>query len=250
MTLSEVNCGQLSVEVDPVGYTGSNHGSYCSYCCGAGLISCQRIFYNVYLRAENITGGISLPTSGNFNLLYTDIYITLKLNRGSNAVASYIDSTQTENCLASYFSTLPDGSFETKVEEDEVTLHIYPDAGDATPTIPFSNFLSNGALFGIVVEGFPGESLGISCIEFTYISAEECEDDDCTGVNNANFPAPGTANNKISISLGDIDCDQEEYIDLPILITPNSTEHDWLFRFCGRGQQRCPGRLFCCTRIY
>jgi len=223
MTLSSVNCGQLSVEVDPVAYTGSNHGSNCSYCCGAGTISCQKMTYNVYLRAANISGGISLPTSGNFGLVYSEIYITLKLSRDTNAVASYIDTAQTENCLASYLSTIPDGSYEINAGEDEVTLHISADAGDATPTIPFLNFLSNGLLFGIVVDAFPGEGLGISCVEFSYVSAEECEDSTCTGVNNTPFPAPSNANNKVSISLGDIDCDQEEYIDLPILITSTIT---------------------------
>ena len=215
-----VNCGQLSVEVEANGYTGSNHGSNCSYCCNSGTYSCQRMMYNVFLRASNIQGGIQLPTSGNFNLAYSELYITLKLSRGANAMASYINETQTESCLASFLGNNAAVIFTAHPMEDEVTLKITSATG-TPPNIPFMNFESNGPLFGIVVDAFPGESIGISCVTFTYVSNEDCDDQTCTGVQNANFPTPSSANANISISLGDIDCGQEEYIDLPVLVTSN-----------------------------
>ncbi|HLP96259.1 MAG TPA: cohesin domain-containing protein [Saprospiraceae bacterium] len=224
------NCGQLSVEVDANGYTGSNHGSNCSYWCNSGTYSCQRMMYNVYLKAANIQGGIQLPSSGSFNLAYSELSITLKLNRGANAMASYINEAQTEACLASFLGNNAAVTFTAHPMEDEVTLMISSATG-APPYIPFLNLQSNGPLFGIVVEAFPGESIGISCVTFTYVSNETCNNQTCTGVQNANFPTPSGSNPFITVNFGDIDCSQEEYIDLPVLVTSSIQDPIGFFDF-------------------
>jgi Cohesin domain len=213
-----VNCGQLAVEIVPRAYTGSNDGATCSYCC-SGPINCERIEYEVFLRANDTHDSIDLPNSGNFSLAYSELYFSLKMTRGSNSVVSGINAAATESCLASYLSSIPNGSYETHVNEDEVTLHISAAAGDATPNIPFQSFLSNGHLFSIIVDAFPGDSLGISCNDFNYSSAEDGCSGSCSGVSKAIFPMPGVANSAFSLSLGSMNCDPEEYVDLPVTVS-------------------------------
>ncbi|MDO8368350.1 MAG: cohesin domain-containing protein [Saprospiraceae bacterium] len=213
-----VNCGQLTVVITPRPYTGSNDGAACTYCC-SGPINCERIEYEVFLRANDAQDSIDLPNNGNFNLAYSELYISLKLTRGSNSVASAINLAGTENCLASYLSSIPDGSYETKLDEDEVTLHISAAAGDTTPNIPFQAFLSNGHLFSIIVDAFPGDSLGISCNDFTYYSAEDSCSGNCSDVSKTIYPMPSVANTAFSISLGNMNCQPEEYVDLPVTVS-------------------------------
>jgi hypothetical protein len=137
-----VNCGQLALEIVPQAYNGSNDGSNCypANCC-AGNITCDRIEYEVFLRANDTSpGSIDLPNSGNFYLSYSELYVSLNLLRGINSVISTIDPGGTEYCLSSDLASIPDGSFETDVDEDEVTLHISSNAGDTTPLIQFQNF--------------------------------------------------------------------------------------------------------------
>ncbi len=219
-----VNCGQLTLEVVPKPYTGSNDGASCNYCC-IGQTSCERIEYQVFLRAKDTpSGSLNLPNFGNFDISYTELLITLNLSRGTNSVASSINEAFTEACLASYLSSIPTSTYSADVDEDEVSLQISITQG----LIPFQDLtnnsscdaLSDGYLFSIIVDAFPGESLGISCKEFTYLSAQPggCAGT-CSGIGNTPFPMPGQVNSAISISLGAINCNDEEYIDLPVTVS-------------------------------
>lgn len=215
------NCDQLKVVIVPKPYTGANDQATCAGCC-TDKISCERIEYDVFLQAS--IGG-NLPSSGNFSLAYEELYIVLKLNR-VDAIASSINADATEYCLASYFTSpvpIPDGSYEVKSDEDEVTFHISSDAGDATPFIPFTNFMSSSYLFSIVVDAFPGETFGISCVDFTYVSAADCENQTCTASTLITFPSPNTVNTGLALMLGNIDCNPEEYVDLPVLVSSSLT---------------------------
>ncbi len=211
-----VNCNQLKVVIVPKPYTGTNDQADCTGCC-INKYSCRRIEYDVFLQAVQ---GPNLPVNGNFNLLYTDLYIVLNLNR-FGAQASSINQAATESCLASYLTyptPIPTGSLKVKSDEDEVTLLISSALG-ATPLIPFTNFMSSSYLFSIVIDAFPGEAFGISCADFTYVSAADCKNQTCTATAVATFPSPITVNADLTLSLGDINCGPEEYIDLPILIS-------------------------------
>ncbi len=211
-----VNCNQLKVVIVPKPYTGTNDQANCTGCCN-NKYSCKQIEYDVFLQA---VPGPNLPTQGNFILSYTELYIVLNLNR-FGAQASSINEAATESCLATYLTypvPISDASFEANSGSDEVTLHI-TDELDATPFIPFTNFMSSSYLFSIVVDAFPGETFGIGCADFTYASAANCENQTCTPTPLASFPLPSTVNTDLTLSLGNINCNPEEYIDLPILVS-------------------------------
>ena len=216
--LRAVNCDQLKVVIVPKTFDGGNDQASCADCCYPEY-SCERMEYLVYLEA---VPGVNLPGNGNFNLNYEELYIVLKLDR-VNAVVSSINEAYTEACLGAdliYPDTIPDASFETKAAEDEVTLHISSALGDATPPIPFSSFVSSNYLFSISVDAFPGEEFGVGCADFTYISGNDtCTNQTCIGGDPEVFPLPNATNTLLTISLDDINCDPEEYIDLPILVS-------------------------------
>ncbi len=218
LPLRAVHCDQLQVVIVPKTFDGDNDQDACTDCCSPEY-SCERMEYLVYLEA---TPGINLPGNGNFNLNYKELYIVLKLDR-VNATVSSINETYTESCLGedlTYPDTIPDGSFKTKSVEDEVTLHISSAAGDPTPAIPFTGFTSNNYLFSVSIDAFPGEEFGIGCADFTYISGNDtCTNQTCTGEDPKVFPLPSSTNTHITLTLDDINCNPEEYVDLPILIS-------------------------------
>ncbi len=224
----EVNCGQLIVEIVPVPYAGDINSTPCTTCC-AGAIQCERTEYEVWLRAVNVLDN-PLPPGGNFTLSYSELYITLHLDRDNNAVISTINESQTEGCLASYLSGFAD-DYQANSSENEVTLRLSSLTGEMVPGIPFVNGRSNGRLFSIIVDGFPGEKFGIACTEFTYVSGQDCPNQSCSGSAPAEFLAPNAANTALTLSLGDIDCDLEDYIDLPVTVTSSLTSIISLFDF-------------------
>jgi len=174
--------------------------------------------YLVYLQA---VPGTNLPMNGNFFLSYDELYIVLKLDR-VNATISSINEADTEACLGEDFAypdTIPDGNFKANAFEDEVTLRISSAEGDP-PLIQFSNFESAHYLFSISVDAFPGEEFGISCADFTYESGSNtCTDQTCIGGDPEEFPIPSTTNTSLTLSLDDINCGPEAYVDLPILVS-------------------------------
>jgi hypothetical protein len=170
--------------------------------------------YEVWLRAIDVLGN-PLPPGGNFSLSYSELYITLHLDRDNNAVVSAINESLTKSCLADYLSGAAD-DFQANASEDEVTLRLSSLTGEMVPGIPFENYYSDGPLFSIIVDGFPGEKFGIACTEFTYVSGQDCPNQNCSGAAPAEFPAPDVAHTALTLSLGEINCQPEDYIDLPV----------------------------------
>jgi hypothetical protein len=173
--------------------------------------------YEIWLRAEDLTSN-PLPPGGNFTLSYTELYLTLHLDRNNNAVISVINESQTESCLANYLSGAAD-DFQANASEDEVTLRLSSLTGEMVPGIPFEDYYSDGPLFSIIVDGFPGEKFGIACTEFTYVSGQTCPNQNCSGSPAGVFPPPNATNTALTLSLGDINCNPEDYIDLPVTVT-------------------------------
>jgi len=72
----------------------------------------------------------------------------------------------------------------------------------------------------VSIDAFPGEEFGIGCADFTYISGNDtCTNQTFTGGDPEVFPLPSSTNTSLTVSLDDINCDPEEYVDLPILIS-------------------------------
>jgi hypothetical protein len=86
-------------------------------------------------------------------------------------------------------------------------------------------------LFSFIVDAFPGDSLGVGCTEFYYTSAEDSCTGSCSGGGLTLFPAPSSANTALSVSLGTINCQPEEFIDLPILVSSSITLSNINFDF-------------------
>lgn len=226
--LWEANCGQLILEVEPLPYTGNINQTNCAPCC-AGQITCERIEYTVWLRAVGAPGN-SLPSGGNFTLSYSELYITLNLDRDNNAVVSVINEALTKACLANYLVDAAD-DFEANSSEDEVSLRLSSLTGEIVPGIPFVNGRSDGPLFSIIVDAFPGEKFGIAAAEFTYVSGANCTNQTCDCPAPAIFPEPNQDNTSLTLSLGDIDCQPETFVDLPVVVTSTLVGTISLFDF-------------------
>jgi hypothetical protein len=212
----QLGCDRITLEIIPKPYTGNPNSVACAECC-PGSISCERIEYQVFLSA---TPGIPIPTSGNFSFDFSDLFVSLRLNR-INAVVSSINETQTEFCLAPFFDAFTD-NYQANAFEDEVTLSLTDlmlEPGQALPDIPFSNYRSIVPLFSVIVDAFPNEVFGMRCAEFTYSSLQ----DGCAGAfvdaTPALFPMPTTTNPALTLGVGNIDCLEEDYIDLPIQVS-------------------------------
>jgi|GEM_PF-696194 len=212
----QLGCGRLTLEIVPKPYTGDTVIVNCQDCC-SGTISCERIEYQVFLRA---TPGAPIQLNGNFSLDFNDLFISLKLNR-VNAVISGINQLQTESCHASYLDDFTD-NYKVSAQEDEVTLNLSTlpsEQGQMLPDIPFNGYLTSEPVFSVIVDGFPNETFGMSCTEFTYSSL----DDGCTGdtINAAPalFPMPNTTNSAFTLTFGDINCSLEDSITIPIIVS-------------------------------
>ncbi len=233
-TDSTINCGQLSAYVVAHAFTGSDDGSSCIPCCG-GTLACDKVVYDVYLRVNDLAfGDVDLPNYGDFDVAFSELYLSMKLTRGTGSLLSTIDTISSYYCL---YPGISDDDF--KIMEDIATLFISDNAlGNAT-SITFNDpdnnsqcvAISKFPIFSIAVDAVAGESLGVACNDFTYVSAETCINATCSGVSNAVFPMPTSSNTQFTLTLDDMNCDPEEYIELPILVTSTLMDHIGSFDF-------------------
>ncbi len=221
-TAYTINCGQLQALVEVKSFNGTNDGSSCTPCC-LGTYACDRVVYDVYLRVNDLAGGyMDLPNYGEFDVAFSELYLSMKLTRGTGSLLSTIDSANSLYCL---YPGISDDDF--KIMEDIATIFLSDNVLGNAPNITFVDTDNNSQcvakskfpIFSIVVNAVGGESLGVACNDFTYVSAQSCINATCSGVTNAVFPMPSSTNTAFTLTLDDMDCDPEEYIELPILVT-------------------------------
>lgn len=231
-----INCGQLQAYVVAKSFNGTNDGGSCVPCC-TGTYSCEKASYDVYLRvSDNGSGDADLPNFGEFDINFLELYLSMKLSRGTGSLLSTIENLGSIYCLN---PALSDDDFN--LMEDIATVYLSEGTlGNATD-ITFVDAINDSQclaiskfpIFSIVVNAVAGESLGVECINFNYDSngGGVCVNSVCSGIANATFPMPSSANNDFSLALGDIDCDMEEYVELPILVTSTLTSNIGSFDF-------------------
>lgn len=181
--------------------------------------------YDVYLRVTDAAGGyVDLPNFGDFKINFLELYLSMKLTRGANSSFSKINVENSKYCLS---PDIDEDDFSISVIEDEATIFISDMSLGNAVTISFEDKVNDSQciaeskfpIFSFYVDAVGGESLGIACNDFTYESAQVCNQQTCSGVPNAVFPMPSTTNTAFTLSLDDMDCNQDEYIDLPILVS-------------------------------
>lgn len=222
-TAYTINCGQLQALVEVKSFNGTNDGSSCTPCCG-GTYACDRVVYDVYLRVNDLGGSshLDLPNFGEFDVAFSELYLSMKLTRGTGSLLSAINKEESFYCL---YPGISEDDFN--IMEDIATLFLSDNAlGNAT-SITFVDTDNNSQcvakskfpIFSIVVDAVGGESLGAACNDFTYVSAQSCLNSTCSGAANAVFPMPTSSNTAFTLTLDEMGCGSEEYIELPILVT-------------------------------
>ncbi|MBX2890558.1 MAG: hypothetical protein KF734_06495 [Saprospiraceae bacterium] len=185
-------CGSLQIEIVPSPYDGSaDDQPLCFPCCGP--TNCQRMRYDVFLRAVPPAPGAW--SNGNFNMGYAHLVVKVRLNLVKGAVTSINEPlTEAATCLAAFLGNgNPAVTFDAK--EGEATLLVTNMTGEVTPLVPFQQYRTTQPLFQVFVDGFPGEEFGLECAELSYVNDfHVCTSQPgCIGNTVSTFPPPSVA---------------------------------------------------------